>query len=400
MKRLQLIIIIILLSGLISYTNAQDRIQSISTGISLLGTSKPKIDKYLSNLGFSYNNSSGNEYSYLRRVPFGSNTFMVAYKNQIVDVVAWTEYSTNLQNVLSEIKSTGFEDGAGSNYYKMYSFKNYHRNILLTLIVRVDMNDFQVTIGKINSSKPIERTNNNKEAASEMPSSIKTKTTDDVQIIEREPFLVISQKAYFYNFNNNDITQRKAYLVKGEGITALNEKKGYVYCEFTNSKTNKTSKGWILKSCLATIKDNITSVTPLDVAISVSINTKVFSNIKLTNNDFDTYTGIIQSVDKVKDEDGNIDFVVYCKDQSCGYDYVYVTTTYFTPDGYSKETISAMDSAKFRQIIKPGRRIEFHVISQGTGVLKHLELIYIKALPKATITAKKMMEHYDNLVSV
>ncbi len=63
-------------------------------------------------------------------------------------------------------------------------------------------------------------------------------------------YIVTSKKVYFFNTPGEVNSRRKAYLVAGENITGLKDTLGYIYCEFTNLVTKKTSKGWIQKGCL------------------------------------------------------------------------------------------------------------------------------------------------------
>jgi len=63
-------------------------------------------------------------------------------------------------------------------------------------------------------------------------------------------YVVNSDKAYFYNRAGYLASFRNAYLVQGDTIEAKLDSFGFVYCEFKNSITKKTSKGWILKQFL------------------------------------------------------------------------------------------------------------------------------------------------------
>jgi hypothetical protein len=56
--------------------------------------------------------------------------------------------------------------------------------------------------------------------------------------------IVVSEKAYFYN-SPDYTTKRKAYLVKGDLLTALRVSNSFIYVEFYSPYLNKTSKGWI-----------------------------------------------------------------------------------------------------------------------------------------------------------
>jgi eukaryotic-like serine/threonine-protein kinase len=61
-------------------------------------------------------------------------------------------------------------------------------------------------------------------------------------------------RAYFHN-EPDPSSRRGAYLIpSNDVITALDEKNGFIYTEFTNNK-GQTSKGWVQKSDLVTLDD-------------------------------------------------------------------------------------------------------------------------------------------------
>jgi serine/threonine-protein kinase len=67
-------------------------------------------------------------------------------------------------------------------------------------------------------------------------------------------YKVAAQRAYFHNEPNED-TRRSAYMVPSEEvINALDERNGFVYAEFTNSK-GQTSKGWLRRDDLMTLEE-------------------------------------------------------------------------------------------------------------------------------------------------
>ncbi|MET3978345.1 TonB family protein [Mucilaginibacter sp. UYP25] len=70
-------------------------------------------------------------------------------------------------------------------------------------------------------------------------------------------YIVIAQKTYFYSFNaKGGVGQRRpAYLVEGEEFEGLKEFEGYIYSDFTNPTTKKTTKGWILKMDIEKLDD-------------------------------------------------------------------------------------------------------------------------------------------------
>jgi hypothetical protein len=247
-KNLSVLFIIVLLFSIFSTKlKAQDRIQSISTGISLIGVSNQKMSSYLIGKGFTYNNGSGNIRSYIKKVAFGSNTFMVSYKTQFVKDLAWTEHIGNLSNIMSEIKSLGFENGVSFSDTKIYSYKNYSRNILVSIIIRPDLNDCQIAIGKINDAIPIKK------------NSVKVEVTGDQNADESINYIVTAQKAFFYNSTANGSVgaKKQAYLVEGEKVVSKQELNGYIFCDFTNPVSKKTTKGWIVKSDVELVSEKV-----------------------------------------------------------------------------------------------------------------------------------------------
>lgn len=67
--------------------------------------------------------------------------------------------------------------------------------------------------------------------------------------ILKNNMIVINERSYFYN-EPNEITKRKGYLVKGEMVLPLKIENEFVYIEFTNNSSNRTTKGWILLNTL------------------------------------------------------------------------------------------------------------------------------------------------------
>ncbi|HEY0067374.1 MAG TPA: serine/threonine-protein kinase, partial [Flavisolibacter sp.] len=67
-------------------------------------------------------------------------------------------------------------------------------------------------------------------------------------------YKVQSPKAYFHN-EPDPATRRTAYMIpSNDVITATDERDGFVYTEFTNSR-GQTSKGWVRRSDLVTLEE-------------------------------------------------------------------------------------------------------------------------------------------------
>ena len=64
------------------------------------------------------------------------------------------------------------------------------------------------------------------------------------EIEEDKHFTVVSNKAYFYTSPNLE-SRSKSYLVKGEMSQVFSSNDDFVYTEFRNEESGKTTKGWI-----------------------------------------------------------------------------------------------------------------------------------------------------------
>ena len=232
-----------------TWVNAQDRLQSIQNGISFLGNTKSAIQTHLISMGFHLDNQtrSGDMIDYSKNVDYGKCHFGFAIKNQKVTAISWTENAIFGQNCLSELKELDFSfEALQAEDVKGYACKNYSRNIMVNLFFRTGTNYFTITVGKINDNEPFVK--NNSDANT---------TENSTGNVTPNEYVVIAQKAYFYELHPDYSSRRKAYLVEGENIKALKEKDLFVYCEFTNATTRKTTKGWIGKDCLDIPNENI-----------------------------------------------------------------------------------------------------------------------------------------------
>jgi eukaryotic-like serine/threonine-protein kinase len=90
-------------------------------------------------------------------------------------------------------------------------------------------------------------------------------------------YKVLASRAYFHN-SADKATRRVSYLIpSNDVITALDEKNGFVYTEFTNSR-GQTSKGWIRKQDLISLENwakkknenkNEVRLNPADVSLQL-----------------------------------------------------------------------------------------------------------------------------------
>jgi len=90
-------------------------------------------------------------------------------------------------------------------------------------------------------------------------------------------YKVLASRAYFHNTAEKE-TRRVSYLIpSNDVITALEEKNGFVYTEFTNNR-NQTSKGWVRKQDLISLENwakrrnenkNEAKLNPADVSLQL-----------------------------------------------------------------------------------------------------------------------------------
>lgn len=90
-------------------------------------------------------------------------------------------------------------------------------------------------------------------------------------------YKILTSRAYFHNAPDK-ATRRVSYLIpSNDVITALDEKNGFVYTEFTNSR-GQTSKGWIRKQDLISLENwakkrnenkNTAKLNPADISLQL-----------------------------------------------------------------------------------------------------------------------------------
>jgi serine/threonine-protein kinase len=82
-------------------------------------------------------------------------------------------------------------------------------------------------------------------------------------------YKVVADRAYFHN-QPDEATRRSAYMVPSEDvIKALEEKAGFIYAEFTNSR-GQTSKGWLKKEDMMPLQEWLTQQNSQQVPLSQS----------------------------------------------------------------------------------------------------------------------------------
>ncbi len=231
----------------------QERLQSVGKAISFIGLSKGEIKSYLNNVGFRFSEQSqnGDMFKYNKQTSNSAYEITFAVNKNKVSALQWYEHLSILQRDLSEITQMGFKGDVVNNDEGIYSYKNYSRNLLISILVHSGEYNFTITIGKINSDMAIVKSKNSYPNRTVNPNYTPKYSIKNIN--KGGPganYIVVSPRAYFYDLSVNGEFKRKAYLVYGERISALKVKNGYMYCEFINSATKKTSKGWILQSDL------------------------------------------------------------------------------------------------------------------------------------------------------
>ncbi len=217
---------------------AQERLQSIENGIALLGVTKPFMQSYLIKQGFRFDNQtrSGDMIDYSKAMRYGRCHFSFHGTNKI-DGISWREDAILGQDFLSEIKALNFQIKLNMvSNIKAFSCYNYSQNVMVSLIFRPEDNYFSINIGKIDPAKTIAKSRVNIAPAAEAETGV------------GKQYIVTAQKAYFYDIKTYAGSKRTAYLVEGETVTCEKEKDGYIYVEFTNATSKKTTKGWLCKT--------------------------------------------------------------------------------------------------------------------------------------------------------
>jgi serine/threonine-protein kinase len=94
---------------------------------------------------------------------------------------------------------------------------------------------------------------NNTTQLTSVDTNVKTPAVENRKVIAQ--YKVAAEKAFFYN-QPDESTRRGAYMIALDEATinALEEKNGFVYTEFTNTK-GQTSKGWLRKQDLMTLEE-------------------------------------------------------------------------------------------------------------------------------------------------
>jgi hypothetical protein len=222
--------------------NCQSRIQEIEQGIALIDKSKQDLSTILSDLGFNFQKSSSNTSTYLKRGGLGSNTLNISYLNHKVNTLSWTEYIAHLQNILSELKSDGFENYQAFNNVRMYGFRNIKRNIMLTLIVRTASNDVVITVGKIRHSDPVIKLMSGKAPVNAQKIS--------------QTYVCVSQKAFLYQMIGGVGRRTNNFVKEGQLLKPIKDNGGYILAALPTAN-KKTVSGWMCKCDLEIASDTI-----------------------------------------------------------------------------------------------------------------------------------------------
>jgi serine/threonine-protein kinase len=154
-----------------------------------------------------------------------------------------------LRNENAQLQQTLFQYekrmNPASNYFEaspVHKKKNYFATIALLIVIAAAIGFVAYTFVKTQTK---EETVTRQDTTASQP--VKPRT-----VIGQ--YKVQVARAYFHN-EPDPSARRGAYLVpSNDVVTALDEKNGFIYTEFTNNK-GQTSKGWIQKSDLITLDE-------------------------------------------------------------------------------------------------------------------------------------------------
>ncbi|MBK8487835.1 MAG: hypothetical protein IPL48_08615 [Bacteroidetes bacterium] len=118
--------------------------------------------------------------------------------------------------------------------------------LIIFLQLNLGNNNFNSTTNKIQSIKVAESNNHKQNQSIKSPPIIKKLNTEQNSIRNNDQLIVKSKQAYFYN-SPDYTTKRKAYLIEGDKIQALEINNDFVYTVFTN-KAGIVTIGWLLRN--------------------------------------------------------------------------------------------------------------------------------------------------------
>ncbi|MBC8988407.1 hypothetical protein H9X96_21870 [Pedobacter sp. N36a] len=153
---LKLTLILIFFCGS-SFKFGFERIQTISTAINLLGSSKVKMNEYLASKSFSLDSEYKQILEYRKTTETAFYTYTTVYSNGMVNAISWTEVATYGNEIVNELLNDDFQSIESNSRTNIYSYRNIRKNILVTLILNGSGNQVNVTIGALDPKKPIKK---------------------------------------------------------------------------------------------------------------------------------------------------------------------------------------------------------------------------------------------------
>ena len=135
---------------------AQERIESVEHAFRLLGANVAVINNYLKSQDFAYSSSSNHISDYSKATSWGSVSFTISAPNDVVEVLSWTENILYYPVLIKELNELGFvqKQKTGNG---IIGFHKPTENKMVTLILRQQMKEVVITIGKENNSKRLKR---------------------------------------------------------------------------------------------------------------------------------------------------------------------------------------------------------------------------------------------------
>jgi len=128
---------------------AQERNQTITEGIKLLGQTQDKTRSFLQIKGFKLIQKNERVEDYLKVTSNAICKFTTVYKNRKSTVISWSENLQSLTATIGDLRLSGFEALPFNRLVTMYSFKSTLIGVLITLIVKESENQYYITISRM-----------------------------------------------------------------------------------------------------------------------------------------------------------------------------------------------------------------------------------------------------------
>jgi len=208
MKYLKLIILSFLIVAVIT-VKSQEINQSIKTGISLLNQPKGTIDNYLTKAGYSSYRIFNNIYDFRKETTVGIFEFTISYRNNRSNVISWSEHAVVIPSFTRELQELGFESVSSNTNTSIFGFKNDNKQLLASVIVRTQQNDFVISLSPIpNATKsPLPNTSRNTALLPDPKKAVLSKTKKYTTRLSVSKII-----EYYRSFGAKSIEKNSFYL--------------------------------------------------------------------------------------------------------------------------------------------------------------------------------------------